>query len=257
MVRKELLIIMPAHNEEQNISRVLEQLEQPEIAELADVLVIDDASTDSTGRIVKAHHEHLVTHVFNMGYGTALQSGYRYAVRNNYQYVIQMDADGQHDACNIPVIYRKLREKTEGAELPDIVLASRFMKESTYFPVSVSKKIAYKFFRLLIYMLTGKRIYDPTTGMQGLNRRAFRYYSEVGHFDDKYPDANMILQMLLMGFQVVQIPAVMHTRTAGQSLHSGLRPIWYMLRMFFSMMTVLFRIKVLRIGAESRDNRVE
>lgn len=257
MARKELLIIIPAYNEERNISRVLEQLEQPEIAKMADVLVIDDASTDSTGRIVKAHHEHLVTHVFNMGYGSALQSGYRYAVQNNYQYVIQMDADGQHDVCNVPIIYEKLKEQIEDRTYPDIVLASRFMPGNVLFPVSGLKKIAYVFFRFIIYITTGKKIFDPTTGLQGLSRRVFLYYSKYDHFDDRYPDANMLLQMILLGFQVVQIPAVMHTRTVGQSMHSGLRPIWYMLRMFFSMMTVLFRIKVLRIGTESRENRVE
>lgn len=257
MAKKELLIIIPAHNEEENIPKVLEQLTQSEIAKMADVLVIDDASTDLTGRIVKACHYHLVTQVFNMGYGSALQVGYKYAVQNHYQYVIQMDADGQHDPCDIPAIYQKLREKTDGEECPNIVLASRFMEKSEPFPVPVSKKIAYAFFRFLIYIITGKRIYDPTTGMQGLDRRAFCYYSKSHHFDDKYPDANMILQMILLGFQVVQIPAVMHTRTVGQSMHSGLKPIWYMFRMFFSMMAVLFRIKVLKFDREGRESHVE
>lgn len=257
MDRKELLIIMPAHNEEQNISRVLNQLAQPEIAKLADVLVIDDASTDLTGHIVKTHRYNLVTHIFHMGYGSALQLGYKYAVQNGYRYVIQMDSDGQHDVCNIPVIYQKLRDKTENMECPDIVLASRFMEESACFPVSISKKIAYKFFRCLIYFITGKRIYDPTTGLQGLSRNAFLYYSKYNHFDDRYPDANMLLQMILLGFRVTQIPAVMYTRTAGQSMHSGLKPIWYMLRMFLSMMAILFRIRVLKIDIEGRESHVE
>lgn len=257
MAKKELLIIIPAHNEEENIPKVLKQLAQPEIAKMADVLVIDDASKDLTGRIVKAHHYNLVTQVFNMGYGSALQVGYKYAVQNHYQYVIQMDADGQHDPCDIPAIYQKLREKTDGEERPNIVLASRFMEKSAPFPVPVSKKIAYAFFRFLIYIITGKGIYDPTTGMQGLDRRAFCYYSKSDHFDDKYPDANMILQMILLGFQVAQIPAVMHARTVGQSMHSGLKPIWYMLRMFFSMMAILFRIKVLKFDREGRESHVE
>ncbi len=256
MDAKDLLIIIPAYNEEKNIRSVLNQLAQPEIANMADILVIDDASVDFTGEIVKSQHRKMVTHIFNMGYGSALRAGYKYAVRNNYQYVIQMDADGQHDVCNIPVIYRTLREKTAYAEPPDIVLASRFMKESAYFPVSASKKIAYRFFRRLIYIMTGKRICDPTTGLQGLNRKAFFYYSRYDCFDDRYPDANMILQMILLGFRVAQIPAVMHTREAGRSMHSGLRPIGYMFRMFFSMTSILFRIKVLKIDAEGREHSV-
>lgn len=257
MSTKDLLIIIPAYNEEKNIPKVLGQLGQPEIKEIADVLIIDDASADSTGHIVKSMDHKMVTHIFNMGYGSALQVGYKYAVRKNYKYVIQMDADGQHDSCNIPVIYQKLKEPNNNGKYPDIVLASRFMEKDGYFSVSVLKKLAYVFFRFIIYIITGEKIFDPTTGLQGLSRRAFLYYSKYNYFDDQYPDANMLLQMLLLRFQVVQVPAVMHERTVGKSMHSGLKPIWYMFRMFFSMMAVVFRIKVLHFDTEGRENYVE
>lgn len=109
--QKELLIIMPAYNEEKNIEAVLYELEKPEISSIADILVMNDASSDSTNWVVKAHGHTLVTHVFNLGYGSALQLGYKYAIRRKYKYVIQMDADGQHDVCNIPKIYERLRQK--------------------------------------------------------------------------------------------------------------------------------------------------
>ncbi len=102
--QKELLIIMPAYNEAGNIENVLDKLESPEIASIADLLVMNDASSDNTNWIVKKRKHALVTHVFNLGYGGALQLGYKYAIRREYKYVIQMDADGQHDVCNIPVI---------------------------------------------------------------------------------------------------------------------------------------------------------
>ncbi len=244
---KELLIIIPAYNEEKNIHKVLGQLEQPEIASIADVLVIDDASQDDTGRIVSARGHRLVRHVFNLGYGSALQLGYQYAERKGYRYVIQMDADGQHDAWDIPVIYEKLKEKNEQGESPDIVLASRFMEQSSHFSFSLMKKLACVMFRALIWLTTGKQIADPTTGYQGLSRSAFCYYAGYGHFDDKYPDANMVLQMMLLGYSIAQIPAQMHARTEGKSMHSGLKPVWYMLRMCFSMLSILFRVKILKL----------
>ena len=105
MKKKEVLVIIPAYNEQDTIKNVLDQLEKPEIAEIADVLVMNDASSDATNWIVKARGHALVSHVFNLGYGSGLQLGYKYAIRKGYQYVIQMDADGQHDVCNIPVIY--------------------------------------------------------------------------------------------------------------------------------------------------------
>ena len=112
---KEVLIIIPAYNEEKNIGDVLDSLTQAGITEFADILVVNDASTDATNARVKEKGCTLISNVFNMGYGSAIRIGYKWAVRRNYRYVIQMDADGQHDICNIPVIYEKL--KTKDAEL--------------------------------------------------------------------------------------------------------------------------------------------
>ena len=245
--KKEVLIIIPAYNEGKTIGTLLEQLKAPEIAEFADVLVLNDASGDDTARVVREHGHQVITHVFNLGYGSGLQIGYKYAKRNGYRYVIQMDADGQHDACNITKLYERLKTKGKDGRCPDIVLGSRFVDGSVSFPVSALKKLAFILFRFLIRLGTGKRIMDPTTGLQGLSRRAFSYYAGYGHFDDKYPDANMIMQMLLLGFSVEEIPAVMHARTEGVSMHSGLKPVIYMLRMMFSIVAVWVRIKVYKV----------
>ncbi len=87
---------------------------------------------------------------------------------------------------------------------------------------------------------------DPTTGLQGLSRRAALCYSKFGNFDEKYPDANMITNMLLSDFNIVEIPAVMHLREHGKSMHSGLKPIGYMFHMFFSILAVLIRQKIFK-----------
>ena len=250
MKKKELLVIIPAYNEETNIVRVLDDLEQPEIAEIADVLVMNDASSDATNWIVKARGHALVTHVFKLGYGSALQLGYKYAIRRGYRYVIQMDADGQHDVCNLLEIYKELQKEDENGKLPDIVLGSRFMEGSSEYTVSWAKKIAFVWFRAILKLGTGKKITDPTTGLQGLNWKTFLFYSKYNNFDDKYPDANMLMQMLLLGFRVREIPAVMHVRTAGVSMHSGLKPIVYMFRMTVSILAVWIREKILKMDED-------
>lgn len=255
MNRKEVLVIMPAYNEADTIESVLEQLEKPEIAEIADVLVMNDHSSDATNALVKKHNHALVTHVFNLGYGGGLRLGYKYAIRRKYKYVIQMDADGQHDVCNIPVIYKELKTADESGKYTDIVLGSRFVEGSTSFPVSIAKKIAFVLFRFMIKKGTGQKIMDPTTGLQGLSWRATLFYSQYGHFDDRYPDANMIMQMILLGFRVKEVPAVMHARTTGESMHSGWKPVVYMIRMFFSIIVTIFRIKVLKWNAGVADEK--
>lgn len=250
--RKDLLIIMPAYNEAACIGGFLERLEAPEIAGIADILVIDDGSADDTGRIVRERGHELITHVYNMGYGAALLSGYKYAVRRRYQYVIQIDSDGQHDPCNILPLYERLRASDKDGEGPDIVLGSRFLEGGKSFPISRLKKAAITVFRKLIRLTTGKTITDPTTGLQGLGSRALLYYSAYSHFDDKYPDTNMLIQMLLLGYRVEEIPAVMHAREAGTSMHSGLKPAIYMVHMFFSICAVLLQGLALRAEARGR-----
>lgn len=249
--KKELLIIIPAYNEEKNIAPLLEQLTEPEISSLADVLVVDDASTDGTKDIVKKYGLPVVSHVYNLGYGSGLQSGYKYAIRKGYRYVIQMDADGQHDACNVSVLYKALTSGDE-IERPDIVIGSRFMEGSTPYKVSAVKRFAIRLFEIMIYLGTGKRYTDPTSGLQGLSRRAVEYYAHYGNFDDRYPDANMIMQMTLLGFRLLEVPAVMHYRKEGVSMHSGLKPMVYMFRMFFSILAILIRIKILKTDVERK-----
>ena len=172
--------------------------------------------------------------------------GYKYAVRRGYSFVVQMDADGQHDACNVPVLCRRLWEQDREGLRPDIVLGSRYLEGSRSFPLSWAKRVAHRLFRWLIRSATGQTVTDPTTGLQGLSRRAFSFYARYGNFDDKYPDANMLTQMALLSFRVAEVPAVMYPRTAGRSIHSGLRPAWYMVRMVYSLAAVVFRIRVLK-----------
>lgn len=249
---KEVLIIIPAYNEAKTISKVLDKLEQPEIADFADVLVMNDASTDGTQHIVRQRNHPVVTHVFNLGYGSGLQVGFKYARRRGYNYVIQIDADGQHDVSNIPRIYEALKTADENGECPDIVIGSRFVEGAVSFPVPISKKIAFVLFRSIIKIATGKKIMDPTSGLQGLSKRTFSYYSQYKHFDDKYPDANMLMQMLLLGYNVREIPAVMYARTNGESMHSGIiKPMIYMFRMMFSIIAVWLRVKVFKVDIEN------
>ena len=247
MNKKDLLIVIPAYNEEENLGKVLDSLAVQEIAGHTDVLVVNDASVDHTPQVAYDHGARVVSNIINMGYGCGLQIGYKFAVRYGYKYVIQIDGDGQHDVCNIPRIYEALSSPTEG-EAPDIVLGSRYMEGSSEYNPGKLKELAYRWFRFLIRCMTGRRFTDPTTGLQGLSRRTLAYYSKYQRFDDRYPDANMLVQMLLLGFRVEQIPAVMHYRNAGKSMHAGvLKPAVYMIRMTLQLIAVWVRIRIMKI----------
>lgn len=250
-----LLVIIPVHNEEDNLEKVIADVKkEAEVMPLrTDILIIDDGSTDMTSEIIHDAGVRHITNPVNIGYGGCLQVGYKYAVRRGYQYLIQMDGDGQHDACNIPVLYKGLCEKDTEGKTSDIVLGSRFMPGSSPYEVGALKKFAFAWFRMLIRQVTGykDRIYDPTTGLQGLSRRAFAFYSVSGNYDPHYPDANMLTQMILLGFRIHQIPAVMHNRAGGVSMHAGLiHQAKYMIHMTLSLWAVGIRIMKFHMGVD-------
>ena len=249
--KKKALIIIPAYNEGATIGTLLDRLKEPDISSYADILVMNDASRDNTEEVVRSRGVKTVRHIYNLGYGSGLQLGYKYAYYHGYDYVIQMDADGQHDVSNLASIYSALTTPDEKGNYPDIILGSRFTNGFKDYPTSFVKRIAYRLFSCLIKCGTGFKVTDPTTGLQGLSKRAFSHYMKYGQFDDKYPDANMLMQMLLLGFNVREIHAVMHTRTTGESMHSGLKPIIYMFRMAVSIIAVWIRITWFKEKSES------
>ncbi len=241
---KEILIVMPAFNEEDTLPTVLLEIMESPLYQIADILIVNDGSSDATGAIAWKAGVFVTTHVYNMGYGSALQTGYKYALRHGYHYVLQLDSDGQHDVANLEIMLRRMKDPKH--EAVDILLGSRFLEGSQSFPVSKAKMFAIRFFRMLIKMSTGKIITDPTSGLQALSERAFDFYARYNNFHFEYPDTNMIIQMLLNDFTVEEYPAIMHPRAAGESMHSGLKPILYALKMILSTSIVVIREKAAR-----------
>lgn len=245
---KDTLLIIPAYNEELNIREVLQNLRDKGVETILDILVVNDGSKDRTVEIVEEMNIKVISQVYNLGYGAALQMAYKYATQKGYDFVIQMDADGQHDVINIPMIFSMLKEG-EIESRPDIVIGSRFLKGSAKYHMSFVRLFAVRMFRGIIKIATKQKITDPTSGLQGLNKKAFEYYSGYQNFDIKYPDINMIIQMLLRGYKIKEFPAVMHTRSQGVAMHTGIiKPIKYMSIMLLSVLVAILRNKGMNKG---------
>lgn len=236
-----LLILIPAYNEEENIGAFLDSVKYTRIAGKTDILVVDDASGDQTAEIAGNHGVKVISQIYHMGYGAALQLGYKYAVSHDYDFVIQLDADGQHDVCNLPLIYECLTGSRKDC---DIVIGSRFLEGSRSYQMGVIRLMSIRLFRQIIRWSGHVEITDPTSGLQGLNRRAFSCYAAYGNFDLHYPDTNMIMQMLLRGYKIGECGACMHPRAAGSSMHAGIwKPISYMVLMTLSTLAAVLRNK--------------
>lgn len=236
MAGSECLVLIPAFNEEQNVGKVLKDIRKS--YRNLDVLVINDGSHDQTALVVDEAGEKVITLPFNLGYGGALQTGFKFAEMMNYRYVIQFDADGQHDPGDITLILKELRTGNV-----DIVIGTRFMGRSEFVP-GFFKKSAIKLFRFLIRCSTGEKVTDPTSGLQGLSRAVFVHYAKTGNFPEDFPDADTLINSILSGFRVREIPANIRYRHAGESMHGGLKTAFYMIKMVISISVVVTRKKL-------------
>lgn len=231
--KDKILFVIPAYNEEENIERVLKEIKKD--VDYADILVINDCSTDNTEKIVRQNKVKCITNVFNMRYAMAVQTGIKYAKENNYDYVIQMDADGQHIAKEAEKLYIEAKKYNS-----DIVIGSRYLKDMGY-PCPPLRRIGTKFFEILIKLFTGKRIADPLSGFQCLNKDVINYYAGCGNYPE-YPDANLVIEMLLKGYKIKEVPVRMRIRENGVSMHSGiLKPIKYMISQFLICIVIVIK----------------
>lgn len=228
------LIIIPAYNEAARIGEVVHRVQDS--APEYDVLVVNDGSRDETAQVARVAGAQVVSHPFNLGYGVAIQTGYKFALAKGYDYLVQMDGDGQHD----PSFIAQLLAPVMSGET-DFVLGSRFLGTESYEP-SLARRIGMTFFCRLISLLIGSRITDSTSGYQAFNREVIRYFTtEV--FPCDYPDADMLLTLHRAGFRIREVPVRMHASATGKSMHTGLRPFYYMFKMLLSIFVTLLREK--------------
>ena len=232
-----VLFVIPAYNEEANIENVIKEIKRD--VKYADILIINDCSTDNTKKIIENNNVKCITGIFNLKYAWAVQTGIKYAYQNDYDYVIQFDADGQHIAKEAEKLLNEMKKSNV-----DIVIGSRFLKDTGY-KHPFFKKVATKLFTLIIKIFCKQEITDPTSGFQCLNKKVIEYYSKMGNYPE-YPDANLIIDVLLKGFTIKEISVKMRLREAGESMHGGIiKPIKYMINMIYTI-TVILIINAMR-----------
>lgn len=222
----ETLIIIPAYNEERRLPEVLAAVRG--VVPGAAILVVDDGSRDATVAVARRAGVRVAPHPFNLGYGAALETGYRYALHHGYARVIQMDADGQHRPESLAVLAAALEA---GA---DLVLGSRFLGERGYRPPA-ARRIGIWLFSLLVRLATGQAVTDATTGFQGLSRALIRFYADGGDFPPDYPDANMLVRAARAGFRLQEVAVRMQANPEGGTLHVGWKPVLYVANMLFAV----------------------
>ena len=227
-----ILVLMPCYNEQGRITDVIQSIRNA--LPSAHIILINDASDDSSADEAALAGATVLTHGCNLGYGAALETGYIYAVENDFDIVLQMDADGQHLAHQLHLLAAPILNDSA-----DLVIGSRYGNSpdggSASSPI---KHFGHRLFAFIVRMLSGLSLSDPTSGFQALNRKALALFSSE-EFPCDYPDSDVILMASMSGLRIMEVPVTMKERLGGTSMHDGIEPFYYAIKMLFSMFVVL------------------
>lgn len=230
------LIIIPAYNEEKNIESVVDNI----LCNYSqyDYVVVNDGSTDETGKICSGKGYNILNLPVNLGIGGAVQAGYLYALKNGYDVAVQIDGDGQHD-----VSYISQALKIMNRNHADVVIGSRFIQKEG-FQTSGTRRMGIQILSWVIWLCTGEKIRDVTSGFRAVNKRFIKIYAE--DYPRDYPEPEAILMALMYGGKVEEMSVIMRERQAGQSTINLSRSIYYMIK-------VTLAIIIRRISWKNRE----
>src|SRR5262244_2150049 len=161
-----VLVAIPAYNEEGTIEEVVRRVR--ESLPNFDLLVVNDGSRDATGEILDRLGVTTATHLCNLGYGRAIQTAIKYVLACDYDVLITLDADGQHHPEQVLSLYNA---DLEGGW--DVLIGSRYAETHDYSHAPLGRRIGMQLFSRLVWTITGRRIYDTTSGLKVIRRSVF------------------------------------------------------------------------------------
>jgi glycosyltransferase involved in cell wall biosynthesis len=229
------LVFIPAWNEAASIDAVIADVRANLPA--ADILVVDDGSTDATTERARAAGVLVATLPFNQGLGAALQTGYLWALREGYDACAHLDADGQHPAAEVA----RLLAEVEG-DRADLVIGSRYAAQPEPLPgaetpagvegqdyrATWSRRIGINVFRIMLTLATRQRFTDTTSGMRAANRRVMKLFSE--NYSPDFAEIESLQLAVREGLRVEEVPVRMLERTGGTSFLTPVRSAFFIFK---------------------------
>jgi len=212
-------IVLPAKNEAQNLPTLLQRIAQtmPNV----ELLVINDGSTDLTKEVAEQAGSKVITHPYSLGNGASIKTGARKATGD---IIVFMDADGQHDPADIPMLLEKLNEGY------DMVVGAR----STQSQASLLRRLGNGFYNRFASMMTGHKIEDLTSGFRAVRAGKFCKFLYLLPNGFSYPTTST-MAFFRSGFPVAYVP-----------IHAGQREGKSHIRIFKD--GIRFFIIILKIG---------
>jgi len=226
------LAIIPAYNEAVTVGAVVGSVhrQEPDF----DIVVIDDGSTDQTSERAREAGAEVLRAPFNLGIGGAVQLGFVYALEHGYDYMVQVDADGQHDPSHIKKLQSEMREDPT----LDVICGSRFIKDYNY-PAPISRRTGIHVFAFLMSKIVGQRVSDPTSGFRLYNRRAIDLFAR--DYPHDYPEVEAVLLLHHHRLRMREVPVRMYQREGGTSSINSGKSAYYMVKVLLAIFVGLAR----------------
>jgi glycosyltransferase involved in cell wall biosynthesis len=229
-----MMVVLPALNEEDTVAIVVKEV-QGAVPD-ATVLVVDDGSADRTGQAALEAGAQVVTNPFNLGVGGAMRVGFRVAEAQGYGALLQVDADGQHDARDIGLLLDAFDDEPG----PQVVIGARFAGRD-YVAVPRARRAAMWILARYLSRVTRTRLTDVTSGFRAHNRAAIELFARSYPADYLADTVESLIIVAEAGGRVHQVPVTMRPRLAGYPSQSPARSAVYLLRVVAFLALSVFR----------------
>lgn len=234
------LLIIPAFNESDSLPSLINFIKQELLN--TDYIIINDGSVDDTKQVCENNNYNFINLPINSGIGVAVQTGYRYALENNYDIAVQIDGDGQHDVSYLKDVITPIMNNET-----DIVIGSRFINKEG-FQSTGSRRFGIRILSYWIFMLSGVRIKDVTSGYRAVNKKFIKIFAE--DYSQDYPEPEAIITAKMYGGRIMEIPVKMKERIMGKSSITFGKSVYYMIKV-----TLAIFVKRISYGIRREKNR--
>jgi glycosyltransferase involved in cell wall biosynthesis len=214
------VVFIPAWNEEQNLPAVLDDVRR-ELPD-ANVLVVDDGSTDRTADVSREHGAEVLSLGANRGLPVGIASGYRWALEHDYAYCGRVDADGQHPAHELARLLELVR-----SDACDVAVGSRFVSGEGYAPYRYrpdrTRRFGTAVLRRAMGLVLRRPFGDATSGLYAVNRKALPLLAEP--FTSEAPEVEALIRIVDAGLRLEEVPVNMAARAGGESKLRGSKAV--------------------------------
>lgn len=222
--RMRVAIVIPARDEQPTVAAVV--VDARAAVPGARVIVVDDASRDLTAAAARSAGAEVVALARHAGYAGALLAGYRHAMRGDPDAVVQMDADGQHRACDIPVLLHAL-------DPADMVVGSRFLGPAPGYRIPALRRTGMAACRWMAASVGGLALSDPTSGLRAMGPGVAGHIAGRG-FPSGLTETSLLIHLHRRGFRIAEVPVRMQAATS-RSMHAGLAGGVHMMRIAWTV----------------------